>query len=109
MEDFTIALPGEKIIGAQVLIQPPSLTPGNRLVSLHDVQELRGNMTHWQGANHIWRFLADPINRMLSYADSTETWIRRGQWGVWRCFWSVVFFLREVSTKHQDVWSNLSQ
>ena len=106
-ENFTITLPSEKIIGAQVLLQSPCFTPGNRLLSLHDVQELRGNMTHWQGANHIWRFLAEPINRMLSYADSTETWIRCSQWDTWHCYWSVIFFLREMALKHQEVWTNL--
>ena len=62
--DFTITLPGEKVIGAQVLIRSPCFTPGNRLISLRDVQELQFNMTHWRGANHIWRFLSEPINRM---------------------------------------------
>ena len=44
---------------------------------------------------------------MLSYSDSTETWIRCGQWDVWRCYWSVIFFLRVMVSNHQDGWGNL--
>ena len=42
LEDFTITLPSEKIIGAQVLLRSPCFAPGNILISLRDVQELGG-------------------------------------------------------------------
>ena len=105
--NFAITLHGEKVIGTPTLIQFPSFTPGNRWVLLHETHELRGNMAHWEGANRILRFLAEPVNRMLSLADSTETWTRRNQWGAWNCFWSVVHFLRGLSIGNQVVWQCL--
>ena len=46
---------------------------------------------------------------MLSFADSTETWIRRSQWAHLRCFWSVIFFLRNLSRRENEAptWENL--
>lgn len=75
-------------------ISKPS--PSNRLLSLHDVQELRGDATLRQGAIHSWRFLAGRINRALTYADSAEIWILCGEWDVWRCPWPVPFPLRKL-------------
>ena len=64
-------------------------------------------MAHWQGENHIWRFLAEPVNRMLPFADSTEPWIRCNRWDAWRCLWLVIHFLLEMSVGRQDIWINL--
>ena len=95
------------IIGAQVLSHPPVFAPGNRLVYMRDIQELRGAMTHWQGARCIWGLHAEPVNRALSFSDSTETWIRCNQWEVWRCSWSVIHFPRELPNGRDVDWWNL--
>ena len=71
LKNPTIPLPDGKIIGAQVLIDYPTFGPGNRIVTLRDIQELRGNIINGQGANAIWRFFAAPIGRAFSFADST--------------------------------------
>lgn len=105
-ELFTLTLPDDKIIGAQNLLGPPAFNPGNRIATLRDIQELREDMAHWKGGDLIWRFFAEPVNRTLSFADSTEPWIRRIRWEHWRCFWSVVFFLRNLS-KREDGRRNL--
>ena len=103
---FTIALPGEKAVGAHVLIESPPFGPGSRIAIICDIQELRGNIAHWQGANTIWGFFAEPANRMLSFADITETWIRCSNWDTRRCFWSVIFFLRHLS-RYETEWKGL--
>ena len=109
-ELFTINLHGEKIIGAQNLLDSAAFDPGNRIVTLRDIQELRGDMARWQGANLTWRFFAEPVNQMLPFADSTESWIRCSQRGRWRCFWSVIFFfLRNLPRSENEsfTWANL--
>ena len=90
------------IIAAQVLIQSPVSLVG----SIRDVQELRANMTHWQWANSICRFFGDPANRMLSYADSTATWILFNQWDFWHCLRSIIFAMRSIAAMGDD-WVNL--
>ena len=96
VEQFTAALPGEKIIGAQILIDPPSFDPGNRIVTLREVQELRGDITHWQCSSLTWRFFDESVSRMLPFADGTEKWIWRRRWGRRRCFRPVIFPLRNL-------------
>ena len=46
LDYLPIALPTEKALGPHVLIRPPVFTPGDRTVSLRDIQEFRGNITH---------------------------------------------------------------
>ena len=106
---FTITLPDGEIIGAQNLLDSAAFGPGNRIVTLRDIRELRGNTTHWQGENLICRFFDEPVNRMLPFADSTETWIRRSRWDHWRCFWYVIFFLRNLPRRENEsfTWRNL--
>ena len=99
---FVITMPDGEIIGSQNLLDSPAYGHGDRIVTLRDIQELRGNMANWKGANLIWRFFAEPANRMMSFADSTETWIRCSQWDRWRCFWYVVFFLRNLSKRERE-------
>ena len=103
---FAITLPDAKIIGARNLLESSVCDPGNRISTLRDVQELRVNMTHWQGSNLICRFFAEPVNRMLSFADSNETWIRCSKYDHWHCFSSVIFFLRDLA-KRENEWKNL--
>ena len=82
------------------------MAPGNRLISFHDVQELSGGTTRWQGDIRIWRLVGESINQVFPYADSTETCVRRGQREVWRCFGSAISFMREDDANHQGVWVN---
>ena len=80
-------------------MESPICDPGNRIATLLDIQELRVNMTHWQGENLIRRFFSEPINRILPFSDSTETWIRRSRWDHWHCFRPAIFFLRDLSKR----------
>ena len=77
------------------------------MVSIREIQELRGNVANWDDANRIWRLLAEPVYRMSSYADSDETWIRCNQWGAWRCLWSGIHFARELTTGRELDWECL--
>ena len=89
-EFSAITLPDWEIVGAQNLLVSPVLDDGGRIAKLRDIQELRGIMAHWQGAYSILRFFAEPVNRVLSLADSTETWVRCTKWGHWVAFGLIV-------------------
>ena len=51
----TITLPNYEITGARNLVDFPRFDLSDRPVTLRDIQELRGNVTRWNGANDVWR------------------------------------------------------
>ena len=101
--DFHIALANAKIIGALALIDPPTFNVGNRMITLRDIREQLGDMVHWQGPNNLWRLLGEPVNLLLPFAESTQTWIRHSQWGDFDCFWSLVFSYGPLPIVKNDI------
>ena len=50
--------------------------------------------------------MAAPINALLSYADSTDTWIRCGNDQVWLTFWNLIAMVRQFG-EDEETWPNL--
>ena len=76
LEEDPISLPGPEIIGAFSLINASVFTPGCLALDLHSLQELRGCINHWANTGRVWKWLAEPTNQTMQYADSNGIWIR---------------------------------
>ena len=84
----------------------PYLNPGNRILPLKIIRELRGNGAHWSKAGWIWNRLAQPIGRMLGYSDVSGLWIRCDDANVRAAFWHVTQFLRRIDSNEED-WARM--
>ena len=71
-----ISLPSHKVSYAKEVANLSVFTPGNRIVPVKRAQELRGLVAHWGHANRFWKYWPGPLNALLQYSDSTDTWIR---------------------------------
>ena len=98
-----IALPGPKLASDFNLVHLPVFDSGNMTVDIHAIQELRGRTNHWLPAGRLWRWLVEPVNGLLSFADNTLVWVRLADIRRWRSFWNVITFLRDA-TKDPDAW-----
>ena len=106
VELMTIKLPTPKRHDALEKINARMLNPGNRVITVKLIQELRGQLNRWRYANRFWHYVASPINAMLAYADSTETWIRCDNDQVWLAFWNLIAHVRKLST-NPETWNAL--
>ena len=102
----SIALPGPKILSAFHLIHQPVFDAGNVALDLHALQELRGCVNHWLPAGRVWRWLVEPVNGLLSFADNTLVWISCADMHRWWAFWNVILFLRDLASDAK-LWSSL--
>ena len=62
----------------------------------------------WRYSNQFWHYCASPINGLLSYADSTSTWIRCDNNQVWLAFWNLFLCLRSFCAD-TPLWESLFQ
>ena len=106
VDEMTIKLPKPKRMDAWGKINSPLLNPGNRVVTVKIVQEIRGLLNHWRYTNKFWNYVVSPANAMLAYADSTETWIRCDNDQVWMAFWNLVSHVREIGSS-TETWNSL--
>ena len=105
-ENLTVTHPKEKVVGSQIWVRYPVFTPRGRIIALRDVQELRGQMARWKGANNTGRLSSEPVNRISPFADSAEIRIRCSKWNFRRFCRSLVLFLRDISPA-DGAWSSL--
>ena len=108
VNDLTIKLPTAMAVGAWNVIQDPMLNHGNRIANVEAIQELRGLLNHWRYANRFWRYMASPVNGLMSFSDSTDTWIRCGNDQVWPAFWNLIASARAMS-EVEEARGNLSR
>ena len=80
--------------------------PGKQGFIYAKVQELRGLVNHWRYAIEFWRYVASPINALLEYADSANTWIRRDNDQVWLAFWNWMALIRRLGDE-DDMWRKM--
>ena len=97
VDNLTIKLPTAKKVDAREYFQDSMLNPGNRIVTVHKVQELRGLANHWSYTNRFWHYLAPPMNGLLSFVDTTNTWVRCTNDQVRIAFWNLIAFIRSIS------------
>ena len=97
VNSLRIALPTPKIVYAEEVINRAVFTPGNRIIPVRKVQELRGLINHWAYADRFWKYWAAPINALLRYSDSTGTWTRCDNAQIWIALWNLVRLLRSIS------------
>ena len=101
-----VELPNPKVTGAAVLVNSPVFNHGNRVIGIHDLQEIRGCVNHWGQTGRIWRWLAPPINQLLAKGDSNNLWVRCNDGSMWEAFWNVMDFIREIVNKEEN-WPKL--
>ena len=106
LKDDSMALPEPKILAASNLIHLPVFDYGNLALDLHALQELRGCLNHWSPAVRVWRWLVEPVNGLLSFADNTLVWIRCADMHRWWAFWNVICFLRDLASG-AELWQSL--
>ena len=106
VNSLRIALPTPRIVYAEEVINRAVFTPGNRIIPVRKVQELRGIINHWDYADRFWKYWTDPINALLIYSDSAGTWIRSDNDQVWIALWNLVRILRSISGKG-EMWKSL--
>ena len=106
VNDLTIRLPIAKRIGAWKFFQDAMFNPGNRITTVRNVQELRGLINHWSYASRFWHYFASPVNGLLPFADSTNTWVRCRNDQIWIAFWNLMAFVRSMG-EEDDNWEQL--
>ena len=105
---LTIRVPTAKRADALERVNQPMFRPGNRIITVKAVQELRGSINHWRYANRFWHFMASPINALLAFADSSGAWIRCDNDQVWITFWNLMKLIQSMSEDDED-WIKLFQ
>ena len=90
---MTIKMPGAKICGARELINGPVSQPDNRIIPVGKVQIPRGLINRWDGANRFWKYMADPPDAPLGYADGTNASVRCESDQMRIAVWNLVRFL----------------
>ena len=76
VNERTIKIPDAKKLDAWHFSQDAMMNPCNRIITVGNIQELRGLINHWIYAIRFWHYMASPVSGSMSFADSTETWIR---------------------------------
>ena len=84
----------------------PMLNPGNRIITVRKIQELRGLRNHWSYANKFWHYVASPVNGLIAFADMAGAWIRCGNDQVWIAFWNLIAFIRAMGDGDND-WGSI--
>ena len=97
VEAKEIKLPDANIDGANLVIHKHDFDPGNTVVLLKTLQELRGPFTHYSNCNPKWKIFARPIDELLAYADVCAMWIRCDDSDYWLAFWNMISFLRRLA------------
>ena len=97
VESKVIRLPDANIEGARITIHKPDFDPGNTVILLKRLQELRGLFTHYSNCNPKWKIFARPIDELLAYSDVCSMWIRCDDSDYWIAFWNMIGFLRRLS------------
>ena len=103
VDRLTIRLPEAKQMDAFDVVNIPEFRPGNQIVMVRSVQRLRGLVNHWKSSCRFWHYVASPVNALMSFADSTETWIRCDVDQVWLTFWNLMQMIRILS-KEKETW-----
>lgn len=106
VDKLTIRLPAAKQMDAWHVISDPMLNPGNRVITMAKIQELRGLINHWSYSCRFWHYVASPVNGLMSFGDSTGTWIRCSNDQVWLVFWNLISFIRSMGERGAD-WASL--
>ena len=99
----TIRLPDAKQMDAMDIATDPMFRPGNQIVTVKIIQKRRGLVNHWEYACRFWRYMASPINALMSFSDSTDTWIRCDVDQVWLAFWNLMQMVRSLS-EEPETW-----
>ena len=76
-------------------VRDSMFNPGNRVIMVKKVQELRGLANRWRYANKFWHYVASPINALMACADSADTWIRCDKDQIWLAFWNLMALVRQ--------------
>ena len=97
VETKVIRLPDANIAGASLSIHKPDFDPGNTVILLKSLQELRGLFTHYSNCNPKWKIFARPIDELLAYSDVCSMWVRCDDSDYWAAFWNMIVFLRRMS------------
>ena len=106
VNSLEIPLPSPKVSYAKEVVNLSVFSPGDRIIPVKRAQELRGLVTHWGHASRFWKYWSGPLNALLQYADSTDTWIRCYNAQIMISFWNLVKLIRSLS-RDTDVWPKL--
>ena len=106
VNEMTIQAPTAKRVAAWHAFQDPMLNHGNRIADVKKTQELRGLTNRWSYADRFRHYIAAPVNRLMSFTDSTETRIRCNNDKVWVAFWNLIALIRAMGEQGDD-WKNL--
>ena len=98
LQNDLISFPCPEILGAAHLINTPEFDSRCQAIILRSIRELRGRINRWGNACYIWRRLTEPVNQMMNQVDASGIWIRCADWGKWSDFWSVVQFIRDLTS-----------
>ena len=106
VDKLTIKHPTAKRIDAWHFFDDHMLNPGNRIIAVRKIQEMRGLINHWSCACRFWHYIVSPVNALLSFAEQTGTWIRCGNDQVWLAFWNLVEHVRKMGEGDHD-WESI--
>ena len=100
LHEDTISTPDPEMLEVVNLINSPEFNPCCLTATLHSIQELRWRISHWVPTGRIWRWITESANQMMNFADSSNIWVRRHDWGKWASFWPVIQFARGHTSDH---------
>ena len=106
VDQLRIRPPLVKQADARDVISDPRLNLGNRIITAHKIQQLRGMLNRWSYACRFWHYVASPIKGLLSFGNITDTWIRCASDQIWMAFWNLASFLRSIG-ETEDGWNDI--
>ena len=106
VNSLEISHPPPKVSYANEVANLSVSNPGNRIIHAKRVQEIRGLVAHWGHANRFWKYWDGPLNALLQYSDSADTWARCHNAQVMISFWNLMKLIRSLSTG-PDLWPEL--
>ena len=96
VNELTTKLPAAKIEDAWNFFRGPTFAVGNRVIKVGKVQGLRGLVNFWSHTNRFRRYTASPINALMAFADSADTWIRCQNDQVWLVFRNFLSMIKSI-------------
>ena len=75
-------------------------------ITLLEMQQLRGDIEHFQSTNEVWRFVKHPADLLLGSSDELGVYIRRPDPRVWRMFWDTMDFIKGFHSVEEE-WRKL--
>ena len=92
-----IRLADANIEGGIITLQRHWFNPGNAIMLLRSLQELRGMFPYRTNCNPWWATSAQPVDAGLVYPDELSLWVRCGDFGITDCVLGHDYLYGEIS------------